>query len=119
MWRLLLPLLVVGATAPRALAGQTSNPAFLGIAMDQLPGHGCYVTGVTPDSAADNAGVLKGDIVLALDGITTADCGDVSAQIVSHRPGDDVRIDVRRGMEHVVLHAVLVTRAEVLNEKYV
>lgn len=119
MWRLILPLVVVGATAPRALAGPSSNPAFLGIAMDDLPGHGCFVTGVTPDSAADRAGVLKGDLVLALDGVATSACTDITAQIIAHRPGDDVRIDVRRGMEHVVLHAVLVTRAEVLNEKYV
>ena len=116
--RLALALVAVSALAPAVAAGTSSNPAFLGIAMQPVPMHdGCGVSSVTPDSAAATAGVLQGDAVLALDGTPTRDCVQLAALIVAHHPGDNIRLDLLRGMEHVVVHAVLVTRAEVLNSK--
>jgi membrane-associated protease RseP (regulator of RpoE activity) len=51
---------------------------------------------VIPGSAADDAGLMRGDIVVELDGtaITTPD--ELSAAIKAHKPGDAVRITVLR-----------------------
>ena len=111
--------LVLVAAAPSARAGSPSNPAFLGIAMEQLPARGCFVRSVTPDSAAEAAWVQKEDRIVAIDGVATMDCNTLATQIVAHQPGDAIRLDVLRGLDHVVLHAVLMTRAEVLSAKFV
>jgi hypothetical protein len=97
---------------------QSSNPAFLGIKMrDQ--GLGCLVEGVTPGSAAQDAGLREWDLIVALDGTQTTTCTALKAQIVGSAPGHIVRLDVRRNAERVVLHAPLSTRAEVLHRRLV
>ena len=111
-------VVAIAAFAPGVRAAP-SNPAFLGIEMLPTPRPGCLIRAVTADSAAAAAGLQPRDTILALDGIATADCPQLTAQIISHQPGDDVRIDVERGAQRVVLHATLLTRAEVLNRKFV
>src|SRR5690349_16787076 len=87
--------------------------------MRPLPHPGCFVDGITADSAAAAAGLQARDTILALDGVATGDCPQLSALIISHQPGDDVRIDVERGGQRLELHATLLTRAEVLNRRFV
>ncbi|MDB5525232.1 MAG: rseP [Rhizobium sp.] len=63
------------------------------------------VTKVNPGSAAEIAGVLPGDYLLALDGSTVETFDDVR-RYVSVRPDIPVTLTVRRGQEQIELHVV-------------
>lgn len=102
------------ATSPSA----ASNPAFLGIKMRDH-GTGCRVDGVTPGSAAHDAGLRPWDLILAIDDVRVTTCAALRAQIVSSLPGHVVKIDLRRDAERMVVHAPLSTRAEVLHRRLV
>jgi PDZ domain len=104
--------------APIATTPPSSNPAFLGIKMIDRGG-GCLVEGVTPGSAAADAGLREWDLIVAIDGLTTANCTSLRSQIIANMPGHIVRLDVRRGTDKIVVHAPLSTRAEVLHRRLV
>jgi peroxiredoxin len=117
-------LVFLVALAGVAHAGAPSNPAFLGISMDDARGHGlavdgCFVETVTASSAAEAAGLRRSDVIQALDGVPTASCQQLTAEIVAHAPGDLVHLDVIRGAGRVTVHATLSTRAEILHRRLV
>jgi hypothetical protein len=116
-----LAFLAVIVTGTLAHAGTPSNPAFLGVVMDptRTVGQGCPIISVMSDGAGAMAGLRSGDSVLALDGTVTLNCNDMHSLIVAHQPGDNVRIDVLRSGGRLVLHALLLTRAEVLDRRFV
>jgi len=101
-----------------ANAAPSSNPAFLGIKMEDH-GAGCRVEGVTTSSAAQDAGLREWDLILAIDGVRTPNCTSLRTQIIANTPGHVVKLDVRRGTEKIVLQAPLSTRAEVLHRRLV
>jgi hypothetical protein len=99
-------------------AKTSSNPAFLGIKMEDYPG-GCRVEGITPGSAAADAQLREDDLILAIDGVPAQTCTLLRAQIMSNAPGHVVKLDVRRGASRIELQAPLSTRAEVLHRRLV
>jgi hypothetical protein len=104
--------------ASSANAAPSSNPAFLGIKM-QDHASGCQVEGVTTGSAAEDAGLREWDLILAIDGVRTPNCTSLRTQIIANAPGHIVKLDVRRGVDKIVLQAPLSTRAEVLHRRLV
>jgi serine protease Do len=64
---------------------------------------------VVAGSPADHAGLLEGDVLLAIDGQALTVEDTLSKKVRSHRPGDVVTISVKRGEEMV---EVAVTLAE-------
>jgi membrane-associated protease RseP (regulator of RpoE activity) len=111
-------LVVAVSLSSVADAGPSSNPAFLGIAMDNAP-NACRVSGVTPGSAAQDAGLRESDLIVAIDGVRTLDCNMLRNQIVANVPGHVIKLDVRRGGDTITLQAPLSTRAEVLHRRLV
>jgi S1-C subfamily serine protease len=71
----------------------------LGLQPVELPDHqkGLIVLSVEQDGPAAKAGVLIGDILLALGGRATADTDDVQAALESHGVGKNVEATVLRG----------------------
>lgn len=120
----LISVVAVSASASSAGAAPASDPAFLGISMDDAPGF-CSISNITPASPAQDAGLSFGDAVFAIDGVSiagngrTSPCTALTDQIVGHRPGDEIQLDVRRGGQRVQVRAVLSTRAEVLHRRFV
>ena len=116
------PLIAAAVLAPVvAQAAPASDPAFLGIGMDNGPGY-CSINNITLASPAQDAGLLFGDAIHAIDGVPTAGpnpCTVLQAQIVAHRAGEDIKLDVRRGNQRVTIKATLSTRAEVLHRRFV
>lgn len=55
------------------------------------------VTDFAKGSAAEAAGIRRGDGIVAIDGSGVANLGEVKAALWDKRPGDAVRVDVRRG----------------------
>ena len=85
--RWLLSVAAVLVTPLVASAGTASDPAFLGITMDNPPGGGyCSVRSVTPLSPAAEAGIQFGDFIVAMDGQPLSGpqpCTMLTSQIVS------------------------------------
>lgn len=85
------------------------NPAVLdrlGIDRDQ----GAFVIEVTPGTAAAEAGLEPGDVIVAVDGEAVQGSAELSAAIVSHQPGEEVEIRVVRGGEERTIVATLGSR---------
>jgi peroxiredoxin len=109
--------------APSASAAPPSNPAFLGIGFKSLNGSGvgpCIVDSVNSGSGAKDAGLRVQDVIVAIDGVQITNCDtQLSALIIQHQPGDQIRLDIERLGEHVVAQPMLSSRAEVLHRRWV
>lgn len=58
---------------------------------------GVYVADFSDEqSAAKSAGIEKGDIITAIDGVEIAGTSELMEQVARHRPGDKVKVDVLR-----------------------
>ncbi len=79
----------LGSTgAGRALLGVVTNA--------QHDRAGAYVVEVNKGSAADQAGLRKGDLIIRVDSIYISDANDLISAIRSYEPGASVRIRYRR-----------------------
>ena len=63
---------------------------------------GVQVSAVSPKSAANKAGLLKGDIVLALNQIVVKTTVDVSLWRLDRKPGDEVKVKLRRKSQTLI-----------------
>ena len=57
---------------------------------------GAWIDGVQEGLAADRAGLRQGDVVLAIDGAGVATANELTTRLLQRRPGDRVRLTVRR-----------------------
>ena len=99
--------------APQAAASPPATPrrASLGTMPDYtFSGPGVKVEAVTPGSPAAEAGLMPGDVILALGGDAVSDLRGYSQLLAAHAPGDKVELRVKRGEAELVLHAALVAR---------
>ncbi|WP_370324721.1 S1C family serine protease [Euzebya sp.] len=92
--------------AALGVAGQTVDPQVaeryaLGVES------GAVIAQVQDGSAADEAGVRRGDIVVAVDGEPVESIADLSVAVQTHDPGDTISLDVVRGGEELTLDATL------------
>ena len=65
------------------------------LGIDELGG--VYVASVQEGGAASEAGVRKGDVILAVDGVKLDGASTLQEQIAKHRPNDRVKLSVKRG----------------------
>ena len=72
---------------------------------------GIYVVSVSDGGAASEAGIRKGDVITHLDGIELNDSAIFLEQIGKRRPGDKVRLDLRRGEKELSVVATLQNKA--------
>jgi S1-C subfamily serine protease len=97
--RVVNELLTTGRTS-RSFVGLGLRPVALPEALRQLaPGssaHGLIVVSVEPDGPAAGAGVMLGDVLLALEGGPLRDLGDVQAVLAGRRPGTPVTASLVR-----------------------
>jgi serine protease DegQ len=70
-------------------------------------GVGAVVTQVEPDSAAEEAGLQPGDLIVAVDGRPVAGSADLRSQIGLKRIDSDVELQVIRDGEELTLSATL------------
>jgi S1-C subfamily serine protease len=90
------------ATHRRASLGTMPDFAF--------EGPGVRVQQVMPGSAAEKAGILAGDVLVAFDGEELTDLRTYSGLLKARAPGDHVEVTVLRDGEEVSLSAVLGSR---------
>ncbi|MEM1452246.1 MAG: PDZ domain-containing protein, partial [Planctomycetota bacterium] len=71
---------------------------------------GVLVEAVTPESAAARAGVLKNDRLLTWNGEEIADARAFGALLRGAKPGDKVKVGIRRAAETVTIEVTLEAR---------
>lgn len=88
---------------------QTITPVLakgLGLSQDW----GVVIGDVWPDSPADEAGLLRGDIVLALNGKSMENARQFDVNLYQYATGDKVRVDVLRGSEKKAVEVQVIER---------
>ena len=82
--------------------GYIATP-YMGINVDNRMGIGAYVTSVEPNGSAYNAGVVAGDIILAIGEHNIESVNDISQAMLNFKVGDTTTIFVLRGRQVVEL----------------
>ncbi len=80
---------------------------------DKLPDDdfsGVYVEDVAPESAAEQAGIKTGDVILKIDEHTVESKAEYLERLSYYRPGDKVVITARRGKNPKTFSATLTNR---------
>lgn len=88
--------------AQAIVAGESIEPAFLGVSGrdTEIGQPGALLSDIYPDTAAADAGLQVGDLIVAIDGEPVTGIQELSAMIRERRPGDTVVVDyVRNGTE--------------------
>ncbi len=78
---------ISGATLTPAIASRYNIPISEGVIVADVQG----------DSAAQAAGIQRGDIIVAADGQPVATIEDLQEIISDHQPGDQITVTVNRG----------------------
>ena len=72
---------------------QPGNVAVLGVeVVGNGTSHGVPVSGVQPQSPADQAGIAAGDVITSIDGKSVTSPSDLRTAIQGHKVGDQVRV---------------------------
>ena len=68
---------------------------------------GIYVDKVSDTSAAEEAGLEKGDVITEFDGKKVSKMSELQEAIAQHRPGDKVAVTYKRGKKDVKVNVTL------------
>jgi len=103
------PLTASGASpSGKGPGGGPSRKTSLGTIPDfAYPGEGVRLDGVVPGSPAERAGLLTGDVLLAIDETVIGNLRDLSTILKSLSPGARVTLTYSRGGERRSVVAVL------------
>ncbi len=109
-----VPIAVANDVAERVVAGEAIESAFLGVTGEDVESGqaGAVIGEVNPGTAADDAGIEVGDLVISLDGVRVQGIGDLAAQVRTHRPGSTVELIVVRDGEQLTFNVTLGERPE-------
>jgi 2-alkenal reductase len=73
--------------------------------------YGAYVTAVSGNSPADEAGLQQGDVILGMGGTRFGEDNPFLNELLAHAPGDTIVLDVMRGNSEIQVQATLSERA--------
>jgi S1-C subfamily serine protease len=109
-----VPIDVAHDIAERVVAGEEIEGAFLGVKLDMVESGqaGAVITEVTSGSAADEAGLQVGDLVVEIEGSRVLRPADLAAQVQTHQPGSTVDLVVVRDGEEQTLSVTLGERPD-------
>lgn len=97
--------------SPGRIAGGGGYGAYLGTIPDYMQTEGgVLLSGVRAGGPAEKGGLTGGDIIVRFDGIRVDNIYDYTFALRSRKPGQDVRITVKRGGQDVDLIVTLVRR---------
>jgi len=106
-----LRVTLAGAEVVVQSAARGEREASLGTVPDfAYAGDGIRISGVTPGSAAEEAGLQDGDILLSFNGQQISDLQSYSNFLRESQPGDAVPVEVRRNQQTFTIEAVLKSR---------
>jgi serine protease Do len=109
MARNVMDQLVAGGRVHRGQLGVTvqgvTSDLAAGLGLDRA--EGALVSDVTAGSAADKAGLKRGDLILSYQGRAVVDTNTMRNEIAATKPGSSVALEVLRDGKKVELHATL------------
>jgi len=107
-----IPIDLAARSATAIVQGKPVQVGYLGVTMAPPTGgqDGALVQEVASGSPAAKAGLRPGDLVVAIDGQSVADYGELGARIRSHKPGDKITLKVVRGGNETTITATLTQR---------
>jgi serine protease Do len=86
-----------------------SNAAYMGVELDR-EGEGCKITRVVEDTPAAKAGLKNDDMIIELDGKKIGSSDDLSVQLRTRKPNDQITVKVQRAQETLTLKVTLAKR---------
>ena len=98
---------ILGVTIQNISALKETNPE---IAKNLKVTEGAYVAGFAERSAAREAGIEEGDVIIAVNDVKVRSVSQLQEQVSLYRPGDKVKITVQRGSGKKVLSVDLKNR---------
>ncbi len=90
-----------------------AEQAALGVTFNQSLSGGAYVATVLPASPAEQAGILPGDVIVAVNGGPIASYQEVIGLVAQSRVGDPMQIDFLRGGQRLTVNLTLGPRSAV------
>jgi Do/DeqQ family serine protease len=102
-----IPVNIVRKVANDLLEFGEVQRAFLGVSIQNITSDfadekgikdivGVYISGVSPDGAAADAGLKEGDVILKINGIDVNSTSGLQEQVARNRPGDKITVTYRR-----------------------
>lgn len=83
--------------AERLIEGEEIRHAYLGVYVAPAEGGGAVISGVTPGSPAEEAGLQTGDVVLRFGDRQINDANDLVSAVQQATVGEEVEVEYRRG----------------------
>lgn len=71
---------------------------------------GVYVAGLSEEGAAEEAGIITGDIILEVDGKVVNSSAELQEQVSKFHPGDEISVLIKRSEERKQIDVVLRNR---------
>lgn len=113
-----IPVKYAKKVADCIIAGKPVTHAYLGVSLDSVTPYSAYASGlstqsgafvaeVTDGSPAAQAGLKKGDIIVALDDEQIQGASDLILKVRSHEVGDKVKLGVVRNKETQTIEVTL------------
>ncbi len=113
-----VPIDLAYRVAQALIAGEPVHTAFLGVSGRDTEGDaGVEIMEVFPGSGAESAGIMTGDVIVAVGGRPVTGIADLAARIRHFKPGDVLELNILREGEEIVLRATLLPRSEVLPDQ--
>ncbi len=99
----------------RILNGESTELGYLGVyGTDPEMGHpGALVVEVEPDTPAERAGLMEGDLIILIDNEVVSTFTELAAKVQFRVPGTEVELEVVRDEERITLTVVIGSRPSV------
>ena len=99
----------------RILNGESTELGYLGVyGTDPEMGHpGALVVEVEPDTPAERAGLMEGDLIVLIDNEVVSTFTELAAKVQFRVPGTEVELEVVRDDERITLTVVIGSRPSV------
>jgi Do/DeqQ family serine protease len=72
---------------------------------------GVYIDSVIAESAADDAGIIEGDVILEINDVAVNTAPELQEIVARHRPGDELNLKIARDNQRLNLKAELKNKA--------
>jgi putative serine protease PepD len=105
-----IPSNTIRTVVSQLISTGKAQHALLGVNV-QTALNGVSVAAVESGSGAANGGVKTGDVITAIDGTTVTSAERLRAIIASHKPGDTLKLTVRRAGDSKTLSVTLGSRS--------